>query len=341
MSEVSYLQWLVNETPTSWWHDSGDPAELSFALSHGATGVTTNPVLLRTTLNNSSDLWQEAMNESEKGDADSLPQDELRMRTVIQYAAGQLQPRYEQTQGRQGYVCAQVNPALAGNRDAMMDMARRFNGWAPNIAVKLPATAAGLDVLEECVAEGMTVASTVSFTVAQVLAAAERHCLGLERAKQAGHPTGRCFVVIMIGRIDDYLSEVACDSKANIADDDLRQAGIAISRRAYMLLRENDYEAVLLIAALRGAYHMLALAGADIVMSIHPRYQAMLLKPGVPRDPNRIDIPVTADVIERLASLPEFVKAYEPNGMSDRDFITYGVAQKTLSQFYAAGWAML
>ena len=51
-------------------------------------------------------------------------------------------------------------------------MARRFHAWAPNIAVKLPVTAAGLDVLEDCIAEGITVTATVSFTVPQVVAVA-------------------------------------------------------------------------------------------------------------------------------------------------------------------------
>jgi hypothetical protein len=28
MAHESYLQWLVHETPTTWWHDSADPDEL-------------------------------------------------------------------------------------------------------------------------------------------------------------------------------------------------------------------------------------------------------------------------------------------------------------------------
>jgi transaldolase len=45
MSNDSYLRWLVSQTPTRWWHDSGDPQELERALAQGASGVTTNPVL--------------------------------------------------------------------------------------------------------------------------------------------------------------------------------------------------------------------------------------------------------------------------------------------------------
>ena len=39
--------------------------------------------------------------------------------------------------------------------------------------------------------------------------------------------------------------------------------------------------------------------------------------------------------------MPEFVKAYEPDGMAPRDFISYGVTQRTLSQFIEAGWKLL
>ena len=118
-------------------------------------------------------------------------------------AAEKMMPEYEASQGRSGFVCAQVNPARAGDRDCMYGMAKRFNAWAPNIAVKLPATGAGLDVLEDCVAEGITTTATVSFTVPQVVAIAERHRAGIARAKRKGISPGKCFAVIMIGRLDE------------------------------------------------------------------------------------------------------------------------------------------
>jgi transaldolase len=147
----------------------------------------------------------------------------------------------------------------------MLPMARRFHAWAPNIAVKLPATAAGLDVLEECVAEGIAVAATVSFTVPQAIAIAERHRAGALRAKEKGLQPGQCFAVIMIGRLDDFLREVAHDTRAAADESDIRQAGLAATKRAYAIYRERGYQAVLLIAALRGDYHLTELAGfADV-----------------------------------------------------------------------------
>ena len=62
--------------------------------------------------------------------------------------AEKLAPQYDASRGRAGLVCAQVNPLRAGDREPMLAMANRFHRWAPNIAVKLPANAAGLDVLD-------------------------------------------------------------------------------------------------------------------------------------------------------------------------------------------------
>lgn len=339
MEDESYLRWLVRETPTTWWHDSADPEELRRGLEHGATGVTTNPVLTNRALRAHPEFWAEAVR--------SVPMDlpperraEELMSHIVRHAARMLQPEYERTGGKWGYVCGQVNPARAGDREAMAAMARRYHEWAPNIAVKLPVTAAGLDVLEDCAAEGITVTATVSFTVPQVLAVAERYQRGLARARRAGKKTGRCFAVIMIGRLDDYLREVAQDRRAPVSESDIRQAGLAVTKRAYALYKERGYEAVLLIAALRGTYHMTELAGAELAMSIHPSIQAQLLAPGVPRE-ERIHRPIAADVIQRLQTIPDFVRAYEPDGMKEEEFITYGVTQRTLSQFIEAGWALL
>jgi len=131
-------------------------------------------------------------------DMDPESRAERLMEMVVSETARRLEPKFSAANGRDGYVCAQVNPARAGDRPGMLAMARRFTAWAPNIAVKLPVTAAGLDVLEECVAQGITVTATVSFTVPQVLAVAERHRRASRRARDASRRPGACFAVLMV-----------------------------------------------------------------------------------------------------------------------------------------------
>jgi len=340
MAYGTYLEWVIGATCTKWWHDSADPAELALGLKRGALGVTTNPFLANLALSRNRALWAADIQRVLGQRLHSEPKAEALMQIVVSSTAEKLQPEYEASSGTSGFVCAQVNPARAGDRDSMQAMARRFHAWAPNIAVKLPATSAGLDVLEECVAEGITVTATVSFTVPQAVAIAERHRAGIKRAREGGVEPGKCFAVIMIGRLDDYLREVALDNRAAVSECDIRQAGLAVTKRAYALYREQDYSAKLLVAALRGDYHLTELAGADILMSIAPPYQEIFATQDLPRE-ERIERPVPEEVIDRLSQMPEFVRSFEPEGMTPGEFVGYGVTQRTLSQFAEAGWRLL
>ena len=249
------------------------------------------------------------------------------MEMITVNIASVLEPVHNATKEEQGYVCAQVNPSKAAYTGEMIDMAKRLCKWAPNIAVKLPATAAGLDALEECVALGMTITATVSFTLPQVLHIANRYKKGTERARLSGINPGKCFAVIMIGRIDDYLRDVSLDMKAQVKESDIRKAGIAVLKRAYSIFEEEKYEAVLLPAGMRGEYHATELSGAKMIFSIHPSIQKMIYNTS-PEEEERIEIPVETDVIDRLMKIPEFVRAYNPDGMKaeDRDDHLLGAA---------------
>lgn len=335
----TYLDWVISSTDTRWWHDSAQSAELDLGLERGAIGVTTNPVLVSAALNKDRDLWRAAVDQVLVRNFPPEQKAEALTRIAVTKTADRLLPEFQASNGQSGFVCAQVNPARAGDRDCMYPMAKRFHAWAPNIAVKLPATSAGLDVLEDCVAEGITTTATVSFTVPQAIAIAERHRAGIKRAQAAGIEPGKCFAVIMIGRLDDYLREVAHDRQAKIAESDICQAGLAVSKRAYAIYKERHYDAVLLIAALRGDYHLTELAGASLLMSIHPTYQHPFVTNDFPRE-TRIDHPVPDEAIDRLRQLPDFVRAYEPDGMSPLDFISFGTTQRTLSQF-SESWKQL
>jgi transaldolase len=333
----SYFHWLIRETPTTWWHDSADPAELTAGLAHGASGVTTNPPLSAQALAAHPEHWREVV-----GDLPAAGEEraEALIRAMVCSAAARLLPAFEATAGQAGYVCVQVNPAKAHKRDVMLSQARRLHGWAPNISVKLPATLAGLDVLEACASEGITTTFTVSFTVAQVLAAGERFERGRQRAREAGAPEPHCFPVIMIGRLDDYLRDVATDVGLTIDEADLRQAGLAVVKRAYALSRERGYHTTMIVAALRGAYHLTEIAGGELIASVHPSNQARLLASGVPRTVG-IDRPVAPEVIGRLEALGEFVKSYEPDGLWPAEFLSFGLTQRTLTQFSESGWKQL
>lgn len=134
-----------------------------------------------------------------------------------------------------------MNPALTSDTDGMIGMDERICYWAPNIAVKLPMTAAGLRALEVCSSMGITVAATVSFTVPQVIEVAESHRRGVQEADKARTAAGKCFAVIMVGRLDDYLRSCCEDSELAIGEEDIRMAELAVTKRARLLYEQRGY----------------------------------------------------------------------------------------------------
>jgi transaldolase len=340
MPAQSYLQWLSECTATNWWCDSGTPSEIDVALQHGAVGITTNPPLCAAAISQKPEEWREQIETILQSAQDAPSKTEALIRLVVTQGARKLDALFARSSGTLGYICAQVDPAQAGTREEMLDMGRRFAAWAPNISVKVPVTSAGLDVLEELAAEGIAVTGTVSFSVSQMLAVAEAHARGARRARANGKTPGPCNAVLMIGRLDDYLMEVAADNRAKASPADIQKAGLAVAKRAYSLFKERGYAAKILVAALRGTYHATELAGADMILSIHPKYQRMLIDQDVLKQ-EKYAVPIEPHILERLSSMKEFVRAYEPDGLSPAEFIRFGVTQRTLAQFTETGWKRL
>lgn len=335
MTENNYLKWLPS-VGSCWWCDSAVVDEVAAAVKNGATGVTTNPLLVSRSLYANPEYWRPHLTGLDGLSGDARVEEIIRRVTLR--LAELLLPAYRESAGAQGYVCAQVDPNLAGQREPMLEMARRLHRWGPNIAVKLPGTAAGLDVMEACAAEGIVTVGTVSFTAAQAVAIALRQHRGALRAKRSGQtPPPAAFSVVMVGRLDDYLRDLAHDAEVPVEPEDLLWAGAAAIKRAYATVRAAGFASKLMPAGMRGTYHVLELAGADMSMSIAPAIQDGLSTQSGPYQ-RHIDDPIPAAALTRLAGIPEFRRAYDPEGMSPADFIAFGPTQKTLSQFIEAGW---
>ena len=162
---------------------------------------------------------------------------------------------------------------------------------------------------------------------------------GNERARKNGIEPGLGIAVLMVGRLDDYLRDVMYDTRAKATEADIIWAGTAAIKRAYRIFKERNYECVLMPAGCRGAYHITQLAGADMIMSVAPGI-AKALEKETDFTP-RIDDEVDPAILARLMEMPEFVKAYEPDGMKPEEFITFGSCNRTLDQFVQCGWNVL
>jgi transaldolase len=80
-------------------------------------------------------------------------------------------------------------------------------------------------------------------------------------------------------------------------------------------------------------------------MTIHPKVQKLVAEAyakGEIKTEKHIDAPVDEAAVQRvLKALPEFAKAYEPNGMSADEFDSYGGVVMTLDGFDKTGWQKL
>lgn len=334
--EQNFLTWLAEETPSVWWHDSAQVAEQEKAFSNGAVGMTTNPFLVNQTLRADPERWAPLLDKnlaSLSGDAKATSL----IHTVTGHYAQKVRPLFDKGVFGSGFVCAQTNPSKSGDYEYMVEQASLYASWYENIVIKLPATRAGIRAFEECTARGFNVAATVSFTVPQTLAVARARERGKKRALENNITPGLSIAVLMVGRLDDYLRDVAHDLEADVTEEDIRLAGIAAIKRSYALFQEHGYDTILMPAGCRGGYHIENLSGAKMIMSISPKIQDDLLALKAPFV-QRIDEPVNPEALERLMKLKEFRKAYEPDGMSEDEFITFGSCNRTTDQFINSGW---
>ena len=145
--ELNYLEWLSAHTPTKWWHDSAIPDEIERGLAMGALGITTNPVLTYKTFNACPDYWRRRV-EAVPEELDFAARAEEMLRIVATDAAQRVYGVFERTGGAHGSAFGQLHPTLATDVEGMVAMGRRVRDWAPNVAVKLPTTKAGVEVIE-------------------------------------------------------------------------------------------------------------------------------------------------------------------------------------------------
>lgn len=130
-----------------------------------------------------------------------------------------------------GSVSAEV---LATDRDGMLEEGRDIAGWADNVVVKLPSTAAGFEAMSVLAREGVRINQTLCFSVNQAI---------------LGARAGTTFVSPFVGRLDD-------------AGHD----GIQLVRDIVDVYRKHNIQVRVLAASIRTPLHCVqsAQAGAHI-----------------------------------------------------------------------------
>lgn len=121
---------------------------------------------------------------------------------------------------------------------------------------------------------------------------------------------------------------------------ELQQAGLAVAKRACAIYSKEGFAARLMIAAFRQTHQVAGMSGAPAVLSIHPKYQKLLLEAPPPREEG-IGQPIPPKTLAALEGHAEFRRAYEVDGLRPGEFISFGLTQRTLAQFSESGWRLL
>jgi transaldolase len=336
MSKTKMQQ--TSELGTDFWNDSCSVKELTEAVGQGAVGATSNPVIVYNVIKQEMPVWQGVLDQLIK-DHPEATEDEVTWHLIEHIgcqAARILEPVFQQTGGRKGRLSLQVNPKFYRSSRQMVAHARHLAAIAPNIAIKLPCTLEGLAAVEEVTSLGVCVNVTVSFTVAQALAAAEAIERGLKKASASGLDVSQLnpYVTIMVGRLDDQLKRIlAKDPSSTIDPGYLEWAGVAAFKKAYRIFQERKYRSTLLSAAYRNHMHWSEFVGGPVVVSIPYEWWQRFNASSIEVRP-RIDVPVKPEIIEELyARFPDFRAGYDEEGLKPAEFVRFGASIHTLNQF--------
>ncbi|MGD2049016.1 MAG: bifunctional transaldolase/phosoglucose isomerase [Chloroflexota bacterium] len=176
MNELGQSVWL-NYLRRAFIHSG----ELSDAIEAGIRGITSTPLIFEKAITDSADydrLLQDLVTQG-------IPVKEIYQALVvddIQRAADVLHPIFETSEGLDGYVTVELNPALANDAVGTIAEARHVLALAnrSNVMVEIPATEAGISAIETLTSDGVNVNATHIFSIETYEKVAQAYLKGIE-----------------------------------------------------------------------------------------------------------------------------------------------------------------
>ena len=161
--------------------------ELQAYVDRGVRGITSNPSIFQKAIADSDDYDDQLS--SLLGQGTSVEDAYWRMvADDISDAVAVLRPVHDESGGVDGYVSVEVAPALALDTDATIEAARHLHTTidAPNVLVKIPATAEGVPAIRTMIAEGRSINVTLIFSIDRYAEVMEAYLAGLEAYAATG-----------------------------------------------------------------------------------------------------------------------------------------------------------
>jgi len=315
-------------------------------------GVTTNPPLSQQAIQDDPAYW-------EKVAADILAENsgldkeglfwEL-YKTVVKRGSEMYLPLFEASNYKEGYLSDQVDPRSVFDKEAMIRQAEEIAAINPNVMVKVPGSKEGYEVIEHLTAKGIPTNNTLTFVFAQLKDCADTVKRGLETARQNGVDLSKWRSVIthMEGRFGNLggLKDRAAEAGVELSDGEIRLAELAIFKKAYKYLKDNDMPSKMLSCSLivgptvdgdNRIWHLEEKSGADVVVTCPPSFiDKVLFLEGVEKiefEKDRILEDIPGDLMDKLMRVPYFRKGYAADGYSRDEYSSIDPLQKTAAQF--------
>ena len=217
--------------------------QLSHLVDRGIRGLTSNPTIFQKAIQGSPDYDEQFATLA----AASHPIIDDYWAMVLADIHGALEvfaPLYHDSHGADGFASVEVDPGLAHDGPATERAARDLHEQIhrPNLMVKIPATAEGVDAIQAMIAEGRNINVTLIFSLERYQSVMEAYLKGLEAyAKQPGADLSRVASVasFFISRVDTEIDH-RLDTIGSPEALDLRGKGaVAQGKLAYQLFQKT------------------------------------------------------------------------------------------------------
>lgn len=330
-----YFRRVAALTPTKMWINNVTLQEAEWAIAAGAMGCTQNP----------SYTWKMLIHEEAKVNALALLDETLKesdddnevecilQRKLIKGIAEKFMTVYERTNGDHGYVSIQGDPIHEEDAQVIIDEARKNRAMSPNIMIKIPATAAGLEAMGVLIEEDTPLNATECMGLSQVIDVCEMY--DKITAKTKNKPI--IYYSLITGIYDEWLTKEVAAQGIEISPDILYQAGMVIAKKTYKLVHDRGYQLGFIGGGVRGLQHFTEMVGGDVCVTMNWQGHAEeLLKLDLPVI-SRLFNPVQDHVLdELLVKVPAFRQAYMENGLTVDEYEGYGPVEYFRQMFISA-----
>jgi transaldolase len=229
------LQSLV-AAGTKLWLDSVDPVEIAANRANGATGATSNPIIIADLIN--TGRFDADMKAFFAQGLDDEAVAWAMTDKLVKDAQAVFEPVSAETRGNDGWVSFELDPLLEDAANTMppaerskkyVELGKKWSAGHKNRMIKVPATPGGLGALEELVAAGVCVNVTLIFSERQYHLAKDACWRGIQRA--ADRNKIKTVYSIFVSRLDVYTEKAVPD----LTPAAQGQVGIVNAKRIWKL----------------------------------------------------------------------------------------------------------